>query len=221
LTRRRLRNLGEITKGIRQPKHVVLTARNSATLTRDRVSAFKAALARLRRSKLAAKWRGGLYSLEVTNEGRGWHLHAHLLVDADWIDKRALAVKWGELVGQDFAIVCVKDARGQDYLRELVKYAAKGSDLASWNGDDVAAFVSAFQGVRSFGVFGTLYKQRAEWRAAIAELESVPERCPCGATFFRVLHPDEAEFWMATRACHNARPPVEPAPAAPQLGLTL
>lgn len=145
---------------VTQPKHVVVTARNTETLTLQTVRRFQKALRSLRRSKLFAKATGGCASMEITNEQRGWHLHAHMLVNTRWLDEKKLAVAWAKRIGQDFAIVKVKDARGTAYTREVAKYVAKGNAIASWSANEILAFVTAFNGVRTFTTFGNLRKAK-------------------------------------------------------------
>jgi hypothetical protein len=181
------------THQVRQPKHVVLTSRNTETLTPQRVKDFKAAWTKLRRRKFAKGWRGGFYSLEITNEGKGWHLHLHALVDAYWIDAG---------VGQDIAIVKVKDARGKEYLRELCKYIVDGNQLASWSGEDIATYIEAFTGQRCFGTFGALYSLRAEHRKFLDEIQADKPQCPCGCTTVRIFSPEEWEW----HECKHGRP---------------
>ena len=187
LARERRESVEWWTNEVGQPKHVVLTARNSETLTKARVKEFKAAFARLRRLKLARNWRGGFYSLEVTNEGRGWHLHLHALIDCRFIDSGELAKAWAKCIGQDFAIVKVKDARDKSYLAEVTKYAVKGSQLASWTGDEIAMLVDSFTGVRTFGVFGSLFGERTKFREWLASVQDVKHECECGCSDFRLL----------------------------------
>lgn len=174
------------TQRVRQPKHVVLTARNSETLSRRRVRRFVAAFNRLRRSKFGRGWRGGILSLEVTNEGRGWHLHAHALIDADWIDAGTLAQEWAKRIGQDFAIVKVKDVREKSYLAEVTKYAVKGSEMAAWSGDEIAEFITAFRGARTFFVFGACFKIRAEVAKFLKEIPH-QRQCECGCKVWRFM----------------------------------
>lgn len=57
-------------------------------------------------------------------------------------------------MGQDFAVVYVKDAREVEYLAELAKYAAKPTQIANWTGKDVAEFARAINGRRLFAAFG-------------------------------------------------------------------
>jgi hypothetical protein len=115
-------------KKITQPKHLVLTQRNFPVLTRKEIRQLTQRLAKMRRSKCFAKVRGGCVSTEITNEERGWHLHAHLLLDVKWLDMEKVAVTWGKLVGQEFAIVKIKDVREKDYLQEICKYVVEGSE---------------------------------------------------------------------------------------------
>lgn len=165
----------------RQCKHVVLTQRNSACLTRGHMARFIKNLYRLRRSKFWSEVRGGTCSVEITNEERGWHIHAHMLVDADWIDGGDLAVKWARIVGQDFAIVKVIDAREKDYARECAKYVVKGSMLASWSGEEIWNFVDAIRGRRMFFQFGSILKHKADVAKIISLQKEKAKACQCGA----------------------------------------
>lgn len=134
----------------RQPKHVVLTGRNSAEIPLRR---YASAFTKLRRQR-AFRWRDGVRNLEVTNEGRGWHVHIHAAVDTRWVDLPELARRWGRLLGQEFAIVYARDAREMTYLAELAKYAAKPAQVSTWPAAELAALVRALKRVRLFAAFG-------------------------------------------------------------------
>lgn len=193
LARERKESIEWWAKRVDQPKHLVLTVRNTLDLTKPYVQFIKNALASLRRSKVFKPVRGGFYSMEVTNEGKGWHLHFHLLIDAPWVTMSELSQVWGRLVGQDYAIVKIKDARQGDYLREVTKYAVKGNDLAKLPADLIAEFIEAFSGVRFFGVFGTLYGKRTEWAAWIKSIQDIKPVCACGCDSWRLMSPGEFE----------------------------
>lgn len=186
------------TKLIRQPKHLVLTVRNSGRLTDYYIGALKKALRNLRRSKAFRGVRGGCWTLEVTNEGRGWHLHFHLLLDVDFLDMQRVSAFWAKQVMQDFAICKIKDVRRSDYLREVTKYVVKGSEIATWSALDVCAFVDSFCGQRTFGIFGSLYSVNAEWKKVCDELSLKSCTCQkCAGTSFQYL--SESEFvWKQT-----------------------
>ena len=87
--------------------------------------------------------KGGCVSIEITNEGNGWHLHAHWLVDSVWTDASTLAITWGHLVGQSFAIVKVIPVKEKAYVHEVCKYLAKGSELAGWTPEQLLEFTLA------------------------------------------------------------------------------
>lgn len=217
LARERAESLEWWTKQISQPKHVVVTVRNSDTITFARFKWFKACLTKLRRRKFARNWRGGCWNLETTNEGKGWHVHAHLLIDAPWIDPRELATNWADIVGQDFAIVWVRDARGADYLREVTKYTVKSSMLAAWPPEEIAHFINAAQGQRMFGVFGSLYGKRTEWRDFLDTLRSGRRQCECGCNQWRVFSETEWLWKCETEGGSATTRPNAPCSDAPTL----
>lgn len=94
---------------INQPKHLILTQKNFPILTRRKIKMHNVAFAKLRRTTVFEKVLGGCRSVEITNESRGWHLHSHCLLDVRWLDMPEISRIWGKLVGQEFAIVKVKD----------------------------------------------------------------------------------------------------------------
>lgn len=216
------------TKSVDQPKHVVLTCRNSRDMTKGHVRQVKKWFSALRRTTFATKktywwkqaktgsisplkewkersdegetvtsspWKGGFYSLEVTNESRGWHLHIHALVDARFIDERVLSYMWDKVSNGFGKIVKVKDCRDKSYLQEVTKYAVKGSMLAKWSAADIFEFISAFKGIKTFGVFGSLYGKRTEWREYLETVKEKRSRCECGCNSFQCF--DEREWEVA------------------------
>lgn len=192
LAREREQQVKWWTELIEQPKHVVLTMKNISDLQPGHVDELRANLTKLRRRKFCSNWRGGFYSMEVTNEGNGWHLHLHVLVDAKWIDSAQLALEWDSCTRGFGRIVKVKDVRQWDYLHEVTKYAVKGPQLAAWSPETIATFIAAFQGKRTFGVFGALYAARTEFAEFIASIRTAKPRCNCGSC--NVSYYSEAAF---------------------------
>ena len=92
------------------------------------------------------KAHGIVYAYEITNNGKGWHPHLHmiLLVD-DWIDKDKLSAEWYAITGDSFIVdvrrvkpskaeVDTMDAKEQkedysDGFMEVFKYAMKFTEL--------------------------------------------------------------------------------------------
>lgn len=179
---------------IKQPKHLVLTQRNFEVLTRRKIKIFVKNLAALRRRKIFSAVKGGTCSIEITNEGKGWHLHAHLLLDVRWLDAGEVARIWGQQVGQEFAIVKIKDVRGQDYVKEVAKYVVEGSELAKWPAEKINEFVRAVKGSRFFGAFGSLRVLAPAIRAYLLTLKPTAAVCDCGCADF--VFEDEAHAIM-------------------------
>jgi hypothetical protein len=113
-------------------------------------------------------------------------------------------------------IVKVRDCRRADYLQEVTKYAVKGTQLAAWEPDLIATFIRAFDGKRTFGVFGELYGARTEFAEFIAGLKQAKPKCDCGSC--SVTYFSEAD-WILRELGHSSpastRPP--PAPTTPEL----
>lgn len=188
----------EYASRITQPKHVVLTQRNFPVLTRRKIREHQRALAALRRRTSFAQVKGGCCSVEVTNESRGWHLHSHWLVDARWIDHKALAEDWADLVGQEFAIVRVYDARDRSYVQELCKYVVEGSEAARWKPDELNEFVRAVRGCRFFFSFGALAKLAPEIRRYLEAQKEPAAVCQCGCSRFSFRDASHRPMDMAT-----------------------
>jgi hypothetical protein len=201
LTTAKVKFLKKKLSALRRSKFALTKSTRSRGL-RELVNLRKQRRAPLRTTDLRVTsypWLGGLWSLEVTNEGNGWHLHFHLLVESRFIDATALARKWAKLVGQQFAIVKVKDARRQDYLHEVVKYAVKPATLAGWQPNDIADFIAVFTDCRTFGVFGELYKVRSthgEWKR---ELQKFRDACECGCTKFQLYSQEAWDWYLETK----------------------
>lgn len=177
---------------ISQPKFVTLTVKNLPDLTQAHVAEFKKWWKNLRNRVFTNNWRGGFYSIEVTNEGKGWHLHLHALIDAVFIDQFALSENWNSVTNGMGRIVKVKDARQIDYLKETTKYTVKGVMLAAWTPEQIKTFIDAFSGPRTFGVFGTLYGKRTEFAEWFKAVRDSKPKCDCGCSAINYF--SEAEF---------------------------
>lgn len=178
----------------------------------------------------STKWRGGFWSLDATwhpdvqpgerysVDGeeliadelieRGWHVHFHAIIDADFIDQDKLSREWAKLNDQDIAVVRVYDVRGKDYVAEACRYVADGMQVGQWPPEKLAEFLDTFSEERTFDTFGALYKQRAEWSAFKEEMHAERDVCKCGCSQWRVY--DENE-WEAS-GCKDPRPPPPTAP---------
>lgn len=180
------------------------------------------------------KWRGGYWSIDATwhkdvqpgelysVDGerltaeelikRGWHIHFHVIVDADFIDRDELEKQWAKLRGQDEAIVRVYDVRGRDYTAEACKYVCDGVQLGNWPAEKLVEFADALSNERCFDTFGHLYKQRAEWTRAKEEIHADRDVCHCGCQDFRYFDSNEWE-WQQIKSDLSPPPAPRPKPA--------
>jgi hypothetical protein len=179
--KRRAEEIAAWSGQLKQPKHVVLTQRNSTTIRRSLVRHFARNLYKLRKQSWKPKWEGGTWTIELTNESR-------------WVDSTDLAKRWGKLAGQDYAIVKVKDARAHDYCAEVAKYVCKPAQLTSWQPNEIAEVIHAFKGVRVFGVFGRLLPIRAAWRSHVKQARHARATCGCGKCAWKLTDPIREEL---------------------------
>lgn len=92
------------------------------------------------------EWRkvhGYVGTYEVTNQGKGWHPHAHIMVlHTESFDYKTLQAEWKEITG-DSHVLNVAAARHPDQpeldFLEVFKYAVKFSDLTP--ADNLKAFL--------------------------------------------------------------------------------
>jgi hypothetical protein len=171
----------------------------------------------LRRRKFCRNWQGGFYRIQCTNDGNGWHLHIHALVEARWIDADELKNQWLSVTRGFGYIVKVRDCRSGDYLRVVTQYVAKGSELAAWQPEEIATFVRAFTGRRTFGVFGKLYGARTKFAEFIASIREAKPKCDCGSC--NVSYYDEAQFLALSFVPENLSKPRPPPRPDPQIDL--
>ena len=127
---------GVAAQRLRWPLHVTLTIQNNDTMTTELLRWLLKCFRRLRQRKL---WKntvaGGWVSLEITNRGKGWHPHLHILADAEWLaiktppprrtdsrDRKAklcksaateLGDEWADIVGQETASVKTRRCSGE------------------------------------------------------------------------------------------------------------
>jgi len=158
------------------PLWVTLTIRNSDD--EKIVEQLKAGWQKFKRKKImTAHCKGGLWALEVTERGKGWHPHIHAMLDCKWLAhntppphhldppdvvsekleyaKAELSQEWGACVDQDWAIALAVRKRGDHAVRELLKYAVKGSDLLD-SLLPIAPLIRQIDSGRTISTFGSL-----------------------------------------------------------------
>jgi Replication protein len=201
IARARRESLKAWAERVNQPKHLVLTMRNFPVLTKPKIRQFQKALLQLRKRKIWSNVKGGCATIEITNEGRGWHLHAHLLIDCRFLDIKQCAIEWGHLVRQEYGIVRIADVRNKSYLAECAKYVAKGSEIAAWPAEQIWEFVLAIKGCRFFFAFGSLFKMGGEIRRALNQARGGGKVCKCGCSRFDI----DTEYTAVMKEIRNSK----------------
>lgn len=158
------------------PLWLTLTIRNRDDLSV--IDDLKAGWKQFRRRKLFTTHTvGGLWALEVTERGNGYHPHIHAMLDCKWLaadtpppapgDSKAhvaekityakaeLASVWGECIGQEIGIALAVRKSGPTAIRELLKYAVKGTDLLETL-LPIADLIRAIDAGRTISTFGSL-----------------------------------------------------------------
>lgn len=170
----------KLTAGCFGVKHVVLTQRNFYTDLCAEIGKARKNFGKLLRRAVFAEVRGGCASIELTNERRGWHLHFHILLDSQWVDAAKLSLTWGQLVGQDYAIVKVKGVTEQSYVQEVCKYVVSAQEMAKWSPEQILTFIEALAGRQMFSTFGSFRGMKKIAKLAIESEKLEEEPCACG-----------------------------------------
>lgn len=105
------------------------------------------------------KAEGAVYSYEVTNKGKGWHPHVHMLMllkKDNPIDKFKLSEEWEKITGDSYIVhevevQSVDDENQSDGFMEVLKYALKFSDLTN---KQIFYCHEKLKGKRMVGSFG-------------------------------------------------------------------
>lgn len=200
------------------PLFVTLTVKNYT----DRVGLrdLRRAFTALRRHRWFKKCvRGGVASFEVTNRGKGWHPHAHALMDCRWLAitvprpapgtstrnfkhaaRRALtevAAAWSDVLGRAGSVavraVFHRDAGDPTAaMREVLKYSAKPADLIEQ--PDSAALIDQLSLSRNLVSWGSAYRHPTLKKQR-------RESCPCdGCSEFGTFMPDD----VIARICRTS-----------------
>jgi hypothetical protein len=129
---------------------------------------------------------GGVAAYEITHGDHGWHPHAHCLMDSRWFSvsepcprigssaktwkaagKRSaseLAQQWSLVMGRRGSIkvsrVWTRDGGIEQAVREVIKYATKGSDLAGLD-IPIAPLIDEIDRTRLVTSWGSFYRHPA------------------------------------------------------------
>lgn len=101
------------------------------------------------------KVQGAVYTLELTNKGKGWHPHCHMIaLCASQPSQEAISEDW-KGVTKDSFVVDVRPITGDptEGFMEVFKYAVKFSDLSLDDNWHAAQVLKGKRLLNSFGLF--------------------------------------------------------------------
>lgn len=193
-----------IMHAVQWPLRVTLTAENFAYDCSNAVRELRRAWGKLRRLRwFVAKVRGGVVGFEVTDTGKGFHVHAHALFDCKWFAVTTTAPRVGadketwkkkaraaaKEVAQQWSLCCGRPASMQvrrvwtrdggdirPALVETLKYSTKGSDLVE-SARSASAIIDQLDRTRMITSFGTCHGLPEFKRQ-----RSAPKMCACGCS---------------------------------------
>jgi hypothetical protein len=101
------------------------------------------------------KAEGGVYTLELTNKGNGWHPHCHMIVlAASKPSQSAISEEWQRITGDSMIVDCraITGDPSEGFM-EVFKYAVKFSDLSLPDNWEAAQVLKGKRLLASFGLF--------------------------------------------------------------------
>jgi len=201
LAAKRVKKYQAAVLAMKWPLHVTFTITNKHALEAADLVALLKAFRRLRQRRIwKCTVRGGFVSLEITNRGKGWHPHLHVVADCEWLSlttspptkwmskaqkkniyaaaARELEQTWCELVGQKTASVKTRRKYGgaegaRSLAVETMKYTVEPSALIECKGSASEA-IYAMNKVRLFRGFGSCYRLKLD------DEVKEPSMCDCG-----------------------------------------
>lgn len=143
---------------VRAPKFFTLTMSHSSEPLSSQIKNLYRGFRLLRQHKrISREIRGGVWFFQIKRSARDacWHPHLHILMDANFIDKRLLSLEWFNVTGNSFIIDirAIKDpGKVADYVS---RYCAKPCNMSDYTKDDRIEIATVLHGKRLCGRFGT------------------------------------------------------------------
>jgi len=135
---------------------ITLTQPNKGELYRETITDLRHNFSKLLKRKFyVEKISGGLYVIETTNKGQGWHVHIHSIYEGKYISIRRLVNDWS-LINN---VHCVCDIRTVDNTQSALSYILKDLVKTPQIGGHIEDYDFAFRGVRFISCFGSWYNK--------------------------------------------------------------
>lgn len=178
---RRSKNMEALAATAKAPKMLTLTMPRWREDARKGIRKLREAINELRKTNVLATAKAGAYTIELVKKPDGWHIHAHCIVDCDYIPIKKLIGAWSKCIQHRGAHVRVQGASAKAVQHYICKYATKsGSDGLPL--DDIVEWWQAIKGSRLWATWGAWYGKHAAEVVAQAMAMREQAECPyCGA----------------------------------------
>lgn len=188
-------------------RFISLTLKNTNDLSRWSVDFLRGCFRKLcRSSSVSSKIKGGMYGIEITNKGKGWHVHMHVICEGGYIPQQELSREWCRITGGSYVVDIRIINSGEDALRYMLKYLLKKPCVDGK--DDV--YNAYMVGVRMFSFFGSWYPVRL-----VRGYMYVCPKCGCAEWISEYelwrLSSDAREVSCVVGLATNKDPPNKPA----------
>lgn len=175
---------------------------------KDRYDKLRKALKRLYRSKIwSEKVEGSIGKIEVTKNADNWHVHAHFLINGDYLPNKELRKAWAKALKTDEDLIhypwIERPKKGKGAFLEIAKYIAKpvsflgagksrktdsrtGAPVEgrkAWTNSEMVEFFEVFQGARIFMTTGNFKEKDSaqnieKEQSKWDKIEEIANRCP-------------------------------------------
>lgn len=135
-----------LLKSMASPKFLTLTLADDGQPLQQRLDRIVAAFRDLRRRQVwLSNVRGCVAAIEMTRgaEDRHWHVHLHVLIDAEYVPQAVLSSEWQAVTGDSYIVDIRAVPDGRRAAKYLAKYAAKGCDISKLDQRRLVEFVAA------------------------------------------------------------------------------
>jgi hypothetical protein len=160
-----------------QPVHLVLTQTHKKENREESIKRLRKAFSNLiRREFWKEHFKGGTWSVELTEDARGFH-HTHLHVigfRTRFFDIKYLRSEWLAVTGDSHVLHLDRITDLSEGLLEVFKYVTKGTETDNFRAEDLKDFLK-LRNTHLFGSFGEFRIFKSNYVASDDDKISLPD----------------------------------------------
>lgn len=145
-----------ILRGKSNLVHLVLTVKNLKYFNKPAIKKIRKEFNQLRKRKIWQSVTGGMYVIQVSEKGKGYHLHLHVIIETkSYLPQSVISKQWRSITGS--YVVNIKQVKNQRILRYVLRdffQAPRVTDPQLW--------ADIFSRVRMVHTFGSWFGLKLE-----------------------------------------------------------